>query len=238
MLVLSLGVLLGGSALAQVHSPAAGWQQLQIDQNVEPIFPSHLLNRGVTEGMAQVAINVDASGQLTDWLAVKYTEPELAGAAVAAIKQWKFKPARLQGESVGATVDLVFHFEARGVVVSTATTGEAVEGRLARLRSGVFAYQPCSARELDRVPMPTVTVRPQYPKMLADKGVKGQVTVEYYIDETGAVRMPAVSADDNPILGALTVIAIGQWKFTPPTSRGKGVLVKASQVFDFKGNDS
>jgi outer membrane biosynthesis protein TonB len=74
--------------------------------------------------------------------------------------------------------------------------------------------------------------------MLADKGVKGQVTVEYYIDETGAVRMPAVSADDNPILGALTVIAIGQWKFTPPTSRGKGVLVKASQVFDFKGNDS
>jgi TonB family protein len=236
MLIISIGMLLYGGVLAQTPPPRPKSQPLKIQQTVEPVFPLRLLSRGLTDGMAQVAISVDSSGQLVEWLVVKYTQPELADAAVTAVKQWKFEPGRQQGEAVGSMVDLVFHFEARGVVVSTATLGEAVDGRLARMRGDAYAYQPCSARELDRIPMPTVTVRPQYPKVLADQGVRGQVTVEYYIDETGSVRMPSVSVDDNPILGALTVVAVSQWKFTPPTSRGKNVLVKASQVFDFKGD--
>jgi len=31
----------------------------------------------------------------------------------------------------------------------------------------------------------------------------------------------------------LAIDALNQWKFAPPTSRGRGVLVKASQEFDF-----
>jgi TonB family protein len=235
MLVLSLGALLCGSAFAQIHSSLPEWQPMKIEQNVEPVFPVGLLNRGLTNGVAQVAISVDRSGQLVEWLVLKHTQPEFSDAAVTAIKRWKFEPARLQGEAVNATAELVFNFEAHGVVVSTSTVGESVEGRIARMTGGACAYQYCSARDLDRVPMPTVTVRPQYPKVLADQGVKGQVTVEYYIDETGSVRMPSVSAEDNTILGALAVAAVSEWKFTPPTSRGKNVLVKASQVFDFRG---
>ena len=238
MLVISLGVLLCSSALAQFESPAPDWRSMRIDQTVEPIFPHQLINRGVTSGTAQIAIYIDTTGKLAEWLVVNYSQPEFAEAALAAVKQWKYEPARMKGEPVGITIELVFNFEARGVVVSSTTVGEAAERLTLSLMGGALAYKPCSGEKLDRVPEPTVTVSPQYSKELAAKGVKGQVTVEYYIDETGAVRMPCVSAEDNPILGALTVAAVRQWKFAPPLSHGRAVLVKATQVFTFKGDNS
>jgi TonB family protein len=236
MLIISIGMLLYGSVLAQTPPPRTEWQPLKIQQTVEPVFPQSLLRGGVTEGIAHLAINTDPTGKLVEWLVVSYTRQEFADSAVAALKQWKFEPAHLRGEPVGTTIELFFHFEAKGVVVSTTILSESLEWRFQRMRGNAYTYKPCSARELDRIPMPTVIVRPQYSKELADQGVRGQVTVEYYIDETGSVRMPSVSADDNPILGTLSVVAVSQWKFTPPTSRGKNVLVKASQVFDFKGD--
>ncbi len=238
MLLLSLGVLLCSSALAQTHPPAADLQSMKINQTVDPIFPRDLMNSGVTTGACQIAISVDAAGQLAEVLVVRYTQPEFGAAAVTAVKRWTFEPARMNGEAVASTLDLVFNFEARGVVVSTTTVGEAAQAMTLRILGDAYSYGPCPLERLDRVPIPTVTVMPQYSKELAAKGVKGPVTVEYYIDETGAVRLACVSPEANQILGALTVAAVSQWKFAPPTSHGRPVLVRASQVFDFKGDDS
>ena len=233
MLILGIGVLLSGSLLAQTSTSRSDWQSLKIVQTANPVFPSHLMQAGVTEGEARVVINTDASGKLADWLVVGYTHPEFAEAAVVAIKQWTFEPARLQGEPVGTTIELSFYFEAKGVVVSTTCT-DILEGRFLRMMAARYAYQPCSPRELDRMPAPVVTIMPQYSGALAKKGVMGKVTVEFFIDETGAVRLPAASAKDDTMLIALAIDALNQWKFTPPMSRGRGVLVKASQEFDFR----
>lgn len=233
MLILGIGVLLSGSLLAQTSTSGSDWQSLKILQTANPVFPSHLIQVGVADGEARVVINTDASGKLTDWLVVGYTHPEFAEAAVKAIKQWTFEPAQLQGEPVGTTIELSFYFEAKGVVVSTTCT-DILEGRFLRMMAGRYTYQPCSPRELDRMPAPVVTIMPQYSGALAKKGVTGKVTVEFFIDETGAVRLPAASAKDDTMLIALAIDALNQWKFTPPTSRGRGVLVKASQEFDFR----
>jgi TonB family protein len=234
MLTIVIGVLLSGSLLAQASSAPSDWQSLDIRQTAGPLFPYRLMQLGVTQGEAQVAVNTDATGKLVEWLVIGYTQPEFADAAVAAIKHWEFKPARLRGEPIGTVVELVFYFEARGVVVSSANLVEQFQGRLMRITEGRYTYRPCSLRELDRLPVPTVTVAPHYSTALAAQGVKGSVTVEFFIDETGTVRMPAASAKDDTALTALAVDALSQWKFSPPTSRGKGVLVKASQEFDFK----
>jgi len=234
MLILGIGVLLSGSLLAQTSAARSDWQSLKILQTVDPIFPPHLMQLAVTEGEARVVINTDTTGKLADWLVVGYTHPEFAEAAVVAIKQWKFEPARLQGEPVGTTVELIFNYEAKGVVVSTSTAGEILERRLIRMMAARYTYQPCSPRELDRIPTPIVTIPPQYSGALAQKGVKGKVTVKFFIDETGAVRMPAASAKDNAMLTTLAIDALSRWKFAPPTSKGRGVLVKASQEFDFR----
>lgn len=233
MLIIGIGVLLSGSVLAQTQSIASGWQSMKILQTTDPVFPAHLLQVGVTEGEAQVAVNTDADGNLADWLVVGYTRPEFAEAAITAIKQWRFDPARLQGTPIGTTVEVSFYFEAKGVVISTSGPMDMLEARFARFRNDRYVYQPCDSRRLDRTPAPLVLIAPRYPGELAKQGVKGIVTIEFFIDETGTVRLPAGVAKDNNVLTALALDAVKQWKFTPPTSRGKGVLVKASQAFDF-----
>jgi len=64
--------------------------------------------------------------------------------------------------------------------------------------------------------------------------VRGSVNVEFYIDETGAVRLPSLAPGENLELGSLAIAALSQWRFNPPTSRGRAVLVKAVQTFNFK----
>lgn len=224
---------MAGATFAQFPQPQPEWQSLNILQTVNPVFPYHLKEVGVLNGEARVAINTDATGKLLEWLVVGYTRPEFADAAVVAIKQWKFEPARLRGEPVGTTVELLFSYEAKGVVVSTLNPIDTVEARISQIIGEHYTYQPRFLRELDRIPTPVVTVRPQYSSEMANKGVKGKVTVDFYIDETGTVRMPAVSVKDDSELTALAVAALRQWKFEPPTRNGHPVLVKASQVFNF-----
>ena len=86
-------------------------------------------------------------------------------------------------------------------------------------------------RDFDRIPVPLHTVTPAYPKELA---AQGDVTVEFYIDEQGAVRMPSVIGGPPRLLAELAVDSVRQWKFEPPTSKGRPVLVCVRQVFRFK----
>ena len=230
------GLLLAGTTFAQFLQPQPEWQSVSILQTVNPIFPYRLQQLAVGTGEARVAINTDATGKLVEYLVVGYTLPEFADAAVTAIKQWKFEPARWRGESVGTTLELIFTYEAKGVVVSTASLDEQMEAMFLRLTAGKYVYRPCSLRELDRIPTPVVTVTPQYSDKLAAKGVRGKVTIDFYVDETGTVRMPAVSVKDDIELTALAVAALRQWKFEPPTRNGRPVLVKATQVFSFGPN--
>ena len=233
MLIIGIGVLLTGSVLAQNQPTSSNWQSMRILNTADPVYPPHLLQIGAVEGEARVVINTNADGKLADWLVISYTRPEFAEAAVTALKQWKFEPGRLQGDPVGTTVELKFSFEAKGVVVSTSSPSDVLEARFMRFRGDRNVFQPSSPQELDRAPAPLVTIAPRYPGQFAKQGVKGAVTIEFFIDETGAVRLPAGVTTENKVLTALALDAVKQWKFTPPTARGKGVLVKASQVFNF-----
>jgi len=234
-LTICSGLAFASVSFGQIGSQFPEWQSVKILQTVEPIFPFMLAQQGITRGEARVAVNTDPQGKLVEWLVVGYTRPEFANEAVGVIRQWSFVPARLRGEPVGTTIEVIFYFEAKGVVVST-TTIDVLE-RETMFAIGRYAYQPCSLRDLDRIPTPLATVAPAYPVELTRKGVRGKVTVDFYIDETGIVRMPSVSPNDNSELTALSIEALRKWKFEPPARNGKPVLVKASQVFDFNSKN-
>lgn len=240
MFIRGIGLLLlvSGSVLAKPAATSPAWQSLKIEQTVSPTYPANLLFRGVTEGQADIAIATTADGRLEDLLALAYTRPEFAASATAAIKRWTYIPARLRGERVGTVVVLRFFFKAEGVVVSSVSINDTVEMQLRHLLGRHYEHRICSAGDLDRPPVPIAAVAPRYPRQLLDHGVKGTVTVEFFIDETGTVRLPAVvSRHDNPLLCNLAVDALNRWKFAPPTVRGRAVLVRASQQFVF-GNGS
>jgi TonB family protein len=200
------------------------------------VFPQSVITLGLMSGDARVSIQVDDKGALTDYLAVAYTHPAFYDAAVNALKSWKFKPALIHGFSRSATAILDFSFRTEGVVVSL-TTNDIPEVVHYRITPGSQSYRACTLRDLDKIPTPTKIVKPVYTTEQARRSHVRHVTVEFYIDEQGRVRQPAVArqtdeADEELCAAAIT--AVEQWQFEAPVSRGRPVLVLVQQDFDFK----
>ncbi len=214
---------------------------LKINQREEAVYPSSLVSVGLKSGSASVAIAVDDTGHLTDYLVTAYTHEAFANSAVAALKKWTFEPAMFHGFPRNSKADLTFRFQMEGVVVVTMTGLSYQEMLHIKLAPGSYAYSACTLGELDRIPVPTKIVNPVYPTQVARSSRGGHVLVSFYIDEQGHVRMPCVSRETNEAneeLAAIAVTAIDQWQFDPPMSRGRAVLVAAQQDIHFKPSEA
>lgn len=227
-------VALSALPVAAQITPSPGVTPLRVRTQSDPVYPFEMVQLGVREGKAVVAISVDATGRIEDCLAIAYTQPEFAHAAVTALRRWTFEPARYRGEPVAAMTEVTVNFEVQGTVVVSMSSAESLAAWMAGMQPENGASRPRLLRELDRIPTPIAAAAPHYPADLAQKGRSGKVTVQFYIDENGAARMPSVSNAADLDLGALAVSAVQQWRFEPPTCEGRAVLVRAEQVFDFK----
>jgi TonB family protein len=220
-----------GCVAAEGPAGPAGLQALKIVAGNPPIFPVEMVQQGVREGEARVAFSVDVNGRVEDCLPVAYTNAEFARVSVAALKRWRFEPARYQGQPVAAVSDLVVRFEIEGTVIVSLNSAESI-GVMMRSMIHEDEYRPRTLKELDRIPAPLTAPSPIFPPQLARPG-GAHVTVSFYIDETGTVRLPSVNATDDANLGGFAIDAVRNWKFEPPTCKGRPVLVRASQRFNF-----
>ena len=228
-----LALTLAGTVAAQPPR-LTNFERLRLKNQDVPLYPFELVQSGVREGQVCIAFSVDVNGKVDDGLAVAYTHPEFARVALAAVRRWTFEPARLSGQPIATATEVNFNFEVQGTVVVSMTAGEAFSAWVNKLHSLNESSYPRTLRELDRIPVPITAPSPGYPKVYAERGHVGDVTVNFYIDEKGAVRLPAVENGNDPELAALAIDAIQRWKFEPPTSRGVPVLTKTSQVFRFR----
>lgn len=232
-MLLAAAAILPAGLVAQV--PSADYVPMKIIQTEPTIYPHEAKDLGIASGEAQVALEVDEKGKLTDYLVTAYTYPAFAEAAVIAIKKWEYRPAYLHGEGRSARADLTFTFESQGMVLVDLTVSSFVEQRNYELHPGAYAFHVCTLRDLDRIPTPSKVVKPIYPREFAGKAVT--VTVQFYIDKDGRVRLPAVDSEtgtEHDSLCAAAVQAVTQWQFEPPVSRGHPVVVAVKQDFNFK----
>ncbi len=209
---------------------------MKIIQTVPTVYPRDVNYLGITEGHARVAVQIDDQGKLTDYLVTAYSHPRFADAAVAAIKKWRYEPAIINGKPSGATSELTFTFESRGLVVVDLTVTSYVELRNYQLQPEAYAYSAHRLSELDRIPTPTKVVQPVYPLDASNQRRPAVVTVYFYIDEQGRVRLPAVdrmTSETDSAFAVAALNAVAQWKFEPPLSKGVPVLVAARQDFKF-----
>lgn len=228
-----LAAALIGPALAQWPSASIDYTPLKIIQTREPHFPFQLQSSPVMDGEARVVVNIDSEGRLVDWLVTGYTRREFADTAVEALKSWQYEPARLRGQKCATVREIDFNFSRTGVVISL-TSIESLENQIDRMMPGRHLFRTFQLRELDRIPVPSKVVPPEYPESLAAKGARGSVVVEFYIDPTGQVRMPAALKWDEDALADLAVAAVSQWRFEPPRAKGQPVLAIARQEFKFQ----
>lgn len=239
--LMAFAFLAGGGALASGIDPLVPPTRdervsMRIHQTTPIVYPQVMLERGIVQGAARVAISLDHTGRLTDVLVIAYTHEAFAEAAEAALREWSYEPMRVRGEHVATQAILDLNFEAKGVVINLNAGTDLVRHVLPFLRGE--SYAPCSLRELDRIPEPVAFAEPVYPRELKLHGVEGTAVIEFFIDENGAVRVPAVIDADFWELGVLAMEAVRQWRFEPPTSRGRPVLVRVRQPFIFGQDNS
>jgi len=218
LLRLVLPLLLLGCALARADT--------DIDVTVMPVFPAGLDYEDIRTGDADVAIEVDSTGKLADCLVTACTRKQFGEEALRAVRQWKYQAGPVGGQRSGWVRHISVHFETTGIkVVSVSPFKPVILGLLVE-REDATLYRAYSPKELDRIPPFTHFVAPQGPHA-------GVVTVEFYVDETGAVRLPAVHHPTDPDLESAALEAVSQWHFAPPLRKNAPVLLKVTQDLRF-----
>ena len=212
----------------------AAFESITIEVTEDPEMPAALRMHGLTNGRVIIAIDVGPDGQLADWLVLSASHKELIKPCIAALQRWHYTPARYEGQPVLAQMRLSIDISQTGAVVSR-TAIDTANDLIEKLMGRRPDYQACPADEIDRQPVAVTTVSPRYSSDAEKVGVRGRVKVHFFIDEKGDVRMPAVQADAHPYLSSMAIEALKGWKFEPPTSRGRPVLVAAAQEFSFGG---
>jgi TonB family protein len=105
----ALGVLaLGGGLLLaqQREKPAAPrYEPPQVISAVDAAYPIN----SVAFGTVVLDVELSATGKI-DRVAVVRDIPPLTDSAEQAVKQWKFKPARLEGRAVASSLPVAFIF--------------------------------------------------------------------------------------------------------------------------------
>jgi len=79
-------------------------------RTIAPEYPESCRLKGI-EGPVGLKVSVDAAGRPTDIKVVKSVHPDLDKAAVAAVKQWLFKPLLANGKPEGAVYFMTVDFK-------------------------------------------------------------------------------------------------------------------------------
>lgn len=201
--------------------------------NVMPPYPPSLQMAGVTRGNVVVAVTIDPEGKVQDAMVLAHTQERLADTALTALRGWRFIPARLDGTPVPIQTELTIEFSLEGAVISTNMINHFFFDNMPGMGDMAVTSHLCPANRLDRLPQRLEGESPRYADAAGKDGVRGRVRVHFYIDERGEVRFACAEPAGHPYLLEQAVQAVRRWKFEPPTSRGRPVLVAAVQDFDF-----
>ncbi len=231
LIALAILVLPGGVGFAAANR-APGDAPLKIHQPYAANFPNPLLAEGVTSGQVRAVIVVEADGRLTDHLILGYTHPELVRELVESLGEWEFEAARERGEPVGTRAEIIFNFEARGVVLTL--TPANTPNSLYRWAPQKVVTQLCLPADLDRPLVAIRTAPPVHPgPQLRPAQPEGTALIDFYVDAEGRPRMPVAVSATHPAFAAAAIDALAQWGFSPPQRQGKPVVVHLRQKFVF-----
>jgi TonB family protein len=127
----------------------------------------------------------------------------------AALKQWRFAPARKAGQPVAA-----------------------------EFRAAFLCYVPMAPVPTKQTPPRGLKTEPPiYPYAMRSSGITGEVVLAFVVDARGNVVNPVVPRSNNPAFDEPAIKAVLQWKFTPATVDGQSVSTQMSMPIIFAFND-
>ncbi len=218
-----VAILVAGSVVAL---PAAdNFVPPRLTRPVEPVYPVGLHEAGV-EGQVEAVFRVDRNGGVHEPDVSYATHPEFGEAVKAVLAKWHFSPARRDGRPVDQRV--------RMPVVFTISASDPLSKWAGRSVFKKFPRDPVQADELDAWPEPVAWIEPFYPPQLNGSGKRGEVIVNFVIDEHGDVVNPEIMIGDDPHFIASALTATISLEF-PPHMTDEGpvpVAMAVSYKFD------
>jgi hypothetical protein len=195
---------------------------------IDMLYPGKAYNEGVSEGNATVGVMLDAEGQPTDFLLIRYTKRYFGDALLREAHRQEFKARRVKGVAVPGRFNFGTRFTPTAVMQMTSFN--AIEERDIEIEGGPRAiYEPHLEREIDNggleLTHATIALIPDAYE--APKGKAVKAFVSFYVDEQGHVRLPNVEGAASVLLIPNAIKAVQHWEFKPPTLKGKPVLVFA-----------
>lgn len=152
--------------------------------------------RAVRAGLPPVVrmrVSLDAAGAITKAVPEAEVPPRAEAAIQEALKNWRFAPARKNGQPVAA---------------------ETVVSVLCKL-----ALRAVQAKVVPAKPIRQAA--PVYPFAMRRFGIRGQVLLQFTVDTAGKVQNAVVVESDNPAFDEPALTALRKWKFEPGTRDGK-----------------
>ena len=98
------------STITAMEMNNPGFAAPAVLHTVEPIHPWELRRLGIP-GAVKVNLMVDETGRVTDARVASSSDPAFDATSIAALKQWTFKPASLEGVAYPCRVSVPILYE-------------------------------------------------------------------------------------------------------------------------------
>ncbi len=196
------------------------------------------------QGAVVLQAVIDTRGDVSDVKVLQGLSEGLDQAAVEAVRQWKFKPATLNGERVAVYYEVAVDFRLEEQA-STEPGQESATMEGSRIGSD---QEPLAAERAGTEPgeapimvgedvIPPVKLHapvPQYTEAARKKRIQGVVIVQAIIDKRGDVASVKVHKALPEGLDQAAAEAIRRWKFRPATLNGQPVAVFYNLTINFR----
>lgn len=195
-----------------------------------PAFPSADVARAGYQGHVIVEATIGIAGQVLEPRIVRSPSPDVFNAPVlAAVRQWTFRPATLEGVPTAVTGIFTFHF-----AIAASDPGAADQEQEAGL-SGRRANAVQMGTSGLVAPRQTSTELPEYTEAAREAGIEGDVYVSAVVTTEGNVVEPELvrgMPDDE--LNRRALEAVTRWRFEPGYQDDQPVDVLALFTVTFR----
>ncbi|MGO8815252.1 MAG: TonB family protein [Terriglobia bacterium] len=203
---------------------------LQPVAKVSPVYPPAAKKAGI-QGLVLLRATVATDGSVSN-LEVLSGDSQLASAALAAVKQWRYAPRE---KSVITDVTLNFTLAENGV--SGGVTGGVIGGVKGGVTGGVSGGVTGGVYTVGNgvsAPVPIFKPEPPYTKEAKAAKIQGKVVLKIIIGVDGAVTDVKAEPGFDEGLTENAVNTVKTWKFKPAMKDGKPVPCKVSVEVSFK----
>ncbi|NBD38094.1 MAG: hypothetical protein GVY10_05960 [Verrucomicrobia bacterium] len=223
-----------GEEAASIEGPDPGpkgsetYQPPQLKRPVSLLVPIGIRHLSHAWESAILRIRIGPEGRVADWIPLYLPHRKLLPAVGRALEGAEFTPPMVAGEpsmvDVSATLPLwnVGQFEVLSVSVS-----EDLESRMASLTLPANHLVLSMPGELDE-PLAIIERGKVYSAVDEDGNeLSWRVTMEFYVDPEGKVRMPRPVEAVDPLIAEVAMRTVRGFRFTAPETNGRPTVVKA-----------